>query len=546
MHLLLIQPPTQDFYDTDIRLAPLGLLYLASSMQKHHPRIKVTIRDYHHNHSPKTIPLPKELQYLKRYWGQYDNSPFCGFHHYYHFGASFEQICADITSLAPDVVGISSLFTPYFDQVVTLTKIIKQINPKIIVLVGGTHVSCCPQEVLGLSTIDYIIRGEGERPLIEFFDFLAQEKTIDNVANLGYLQNSKIVLNPIKDNFPLEEIPIPDWSRVGQYLLRKQPMAFMLTSRSCPHLCDFCSVHVTFGPHYRRRSVDSIFTEITELYQQGIRIIDFEDDNLTFYRTEMKELCRRLIAHFAPGEMEFVAMNGISYLGLDRELLRLMRQAGFSQLNLSLVSNNLKLNRQHSRPHSLKKYLEIIQEAAQLGFQLVCYQILGLPDETLDSMLDTIALNATLPVLLGASPFYLTPGTPITAKFPPLNSTDYMKSRLSALCWETKHLTRDQLYTLFILCRIINFIKRFDGHQNITEILIKKTSNYRENIGLVQLEKLFSENKLYFVAKDHWTPNTAFDISLAQQLFRRIPYINTLKGNRIRNDLTSSKYPSTL
>ena len=117
-------------------------------------------------------------------------------------------------------------------------------------------------------------------------------------------------------------------------------MTFMITSRSCPHKCSFCSVHTTFGIDYRRRSLEHVLEEIELRYSQGYRVVDFEDDNLTYYKHTFKELCRRLIARFPYREIEFVAMNGISYLSLDEELLELMFQAGFSRLNLALVSSD--------------------------------------------------------------------------------------------------------------------------------------------------------------------------------------------------------------
>ncbi|MBK9040319.1 MAG: hypothetical protein IPL83_14350 [Bdellovibrionales bacterium] len=64
--------------------------------------------------------------------------------------------------------------------------------------------------------------------------------------------------------------------------------------------------------------------EIELRYEQGYRVIDFEDDNLTFYKDEMKRLCGALIERFPNREMQVVAMNGISYLSLDDELLELM------------------------------------------------------------------------------------------------------------------------------------------------------------------------------------------------------------------------------
>jgi len=106
-------------------------------------------------------------------------------------------------------------------------------------------------------------------------------------------------------------------------------------------------------------------------------------------------------------------MNGISYLSLDREILELMKKAGFRNLNISLVSANADVLARLKRPHTLSKYLDVVNQAHELGFDIVSYQILGLPYESTEDMIDTMALMAALPVLIGASIFYLTPGCPI-------------------------------------------------------------------------------------------------------------------------------------
>src|SRR4029077_7963976 len=147
----------------------------------------------------------------------------------------------------------------------------------------------------------------------------------------------------------------------------------------------FCSVHTTFGTDYRCRALDNVLEEIELRYRQGYRVIDFEDDNLTFYKNTFKELCRRLIARFPQREMQFVAMNGISYLSLDDELLELMSAAGFSHLNLALVSSDKAVRETTKRPHTLQSYLKVVHKAHQLGFKIVSYQILGLPNESLES-----------------------------------------------------------------------------------------------------------------------------------------------------------------
>ena len=59
MKVLLIQPPVQDFYDTDVRLQPIGLCYLKAAVKKHIPDIDVIIKDYHGGCGRRTVAIPK-------------------------------------------------------------------------------------------------------------------------------------------------------------------------------------------------------------------------------------------------------------------------------------------------------------------------------------------------------------------------------------------------------------------------------------------------------------------------------------------------------
>ena len=167
MRVLLIQPPVQDFYDTDVRLQPIGLCYLKAAVNAHLPDIDIIVKDYHSGAGRKTVAIPKELRYLTEYYGVADKSPFSTFHRYYHFGKSFEAIEEEIALLKPDVVGISSLFTPYFREALEVAARVKKRSNAIVVM-GGSHASAVPESLLASAHVDYVIRGEGERPFVEF------------------------------------------------------------------------------------------------------------------------------------------------------------------------------------------------------------------------------------------------------------------------------------------------------------------------------------------------------------------------------------------
>lgn len=536
--LLLLQPPIQDFYDTDIRLQPIGLCYLKAAVQKFLPEFHVVVKDYHQGWGRRTLPLPKELAYLRSYYAHPDKSPFSTFHHYYHFGAAFETIAQEAAAEQPDLVGISALFSPYYREVLECAQAIKQ-TLNVPIIAGGAHVSADPAGMLRQDDIDFVIRGEGERPLVEFLQAWRAQAGYEHVPNLGFKKQGNLVFNPLAPNYPLDELPIPDFADFPpeRYLFERRPLCFLLTSRGCPYHCAFCSVHLTFGETYRQRSVDLIFQEILQRYAAGYRVFDFEDDNLTFDAAAMQCLCEKLIAHFPAGALQLLAMNGLSYLDLDAELLALMKRAGFSHLNLSLVSADPETRRRLHRPHALDHYLNIVQAGALLQFQMVSYQILGLPQERLESMIDTLVSNAGLPVLIGASIFYLTPHAPIAEDFPVLTPDDVFRARSTAMAIATPDCTRDDLFTLFLTARIINFFKGLalpKASVALAEALAAaEQQGGRTALGAAVFRKLFEDQTLCAVTGNTWQPIQRFRPELFFRIWAKMQQIRTQEGKLI-------------
>src|ERR1044072_9898021 len=68
LKVLLVQPPVQDFYDTDVRLQPIGLAYLKAAVKKHLASVEIMIKDYHGGCGRRKIALPGELRDLVEYY----------------------------------------------------------------------------------------------------------------------------------------------------------------------------------------------------------------------------------------------------------------------------------------------------------------------------------------------------------------------------------------------------------------------------------------------------------------------------------------------
>ncbi len=505
--ILLIQPWIEDYYMTNCRIQPIGLAYLAGSLQEKFRNLNIKIYDALAGGEKRTIAWPKEFSYLKRYYGHPDSSPFSLFHQFYRFGKSSDTIIHDLKDENPFLIGISSLFTPYYRQSLDLASICKTLFPKIPIVMGGSHATMHPQTLLRpykkKIVCDYIIPGEGEEKLGELVDNLLGEKPFSELTQVVtqndkssesqfHLEPTENLINEIKKKTDtLRKLPCPAFTGLNpaDYTYNQKLMTFLITSRSCPHRCTFCSIHSVFGTTYVTRTAEAIFSEIKERYNQGIRHFDIEDDNFTVNKKEIHRLLDMIINENLP--ITFTAMNGLSYISLDRSIIQKMKLAGFSSLNLSLVSSDKLVLEFTDRPHTVDKFLNILAIAESLDLRVTAYFIMGMPKQSIKEIWNTLLTLAKCRCLIGASPFYFTPESPIhrlEKNNPSIHLASdkhgdpYFAARLTVMDLECNEFDRDDIFTLFKLTRVFNYIKRgIDLGYSETDIFFEPAFNILNN-----------------------------------------------------------------
>jgi hypothetical protein len=152
-------------------------------------------------------------------------------------------------------------------------------------------------------------------------------------------------------------------------------------------------------------------------------------------------------------------------------------------------------------------------------------------------MIQTLAFNAQLPVLLGASPFYRTPNSPI-ARGLCLDETDFVKARLTALAIETAHFTRDDIYSLFVTTRIINFLKglALPATTPLRSLIGAKVAPAPAAVGLLLLKHLLTTGRLYLRTRQGLVENRKFRGDIFQRVLAGMKFIACQNGQAISID----------
>ncbi len=430
MKVLLVQPPLEDFYATAIRLYPLGLLYAAAVLEK--AGCTVEIQDCLSPLRKRRIPIPEDFAYLEPFMG----NP-CFFKGYYRFGMDTDGIVRRVKDLAPDIIGVSSQFTAYYQSVEELVRLVKR-SSRSPVFIGGNHATAFPEEIRQRTPeIDDVLIGPAEDCLPEYLERrglpVRQEK-----PNWTQLRPAHHLLNP------------PD------YKIGKRNYVSLTASRGCPFRCDFCSVHRMFGGSISYRPVESVLDEMRWNYlQKNVRIFNFEDDNLSYDREWFWEFLRAVKEDPLLQDVELTAMNGLCSSTLGESLLPSMVQAGFRRLNLSFVTQSRDLKSEYHRPLEGRDFESFIRAAQKLELFVTVYVIIGLPGQTFEEVKDSIDYLSSLGVLVGPSVFYIPPASPLYERLslPPSVKDNWNLYRSSAFAVETDYLSCGQLVELFVYAR---------------------------------------------------------------------------------------------
>jgi len=459
--ILLIQPPIRDFYLTTKRTIPYGLLSIASVLIQN--GVSVDFFDGLATGKSRILDFPEEMAYLKRFYGKPDLSPFALFHHFRHFGYSFETLGKVARESGAYLVGISSLFTAYSETAIKSAETVKTFHPNCKIVLGGHHPTALPGESMENGAVDFLIRGEGEAAMPALADAIRKGKDLKDIPGIVFRRkDGSLHVSPPAVMTDLDEYPLPamDFVKQSFYQRKKSGSSVIVTSRGCPMKCSYCSVGA-FGPPYRRRGVDSVVKEMeTAVVKHNVRFIDFEDENLCLEKKWFLQLLFETKKRLGSYDIELRAMNGIFPPSLDEEMIYEMKSSGFKTLNLSLGSTSKAQLERFSRPDVRGSLEQAVFIAEKIGLETVCYIIAGAPGQSSSGTVNDLLYLAKRNTIAGVSMFYPSPGSP-----------DFEKCRKKGILPEKFSLMRSSAFpisqstnrveaaTILRLGRILNFIK---------------------------------------------------------------------------------------
>lgn len=302
----------------------------------------------------------------------------------------FESMIGEILKQNADYIGISINSSNQIIAGLTLANMLKT-KTKAHISIGGNHFGRVADAIEKHKEFfdlfcDSISLEEGEIPVYKLAQYVNKEIPIEEVPNLMYLKDGKVVQNKIIEPLKLNDMKMPSLKGYDfkKYFTPEIVIPFQ-TSRGCYwRKCSFCDHD--FGMCYNIKDINKLIDEI-KYFKENYGITKFEFIDEAISPSYMKAMCERFIEENL--NIEFFCDARLE-TGFSKEILELAAKAGLKMVLWGYESGSKKIMDLINKGIDVDRRLDILRDARSAGIFNFAFIFFGFPAETKEDAMMTI------------------------------------------------------------------------------------------------------------------------------------------------------------
>ena len=330
-----------------------------------------------------------------------------------------EKVRQKLEEYRPQLVGVTCV-TMNYPLATEMLKVCKKVDPGVVTVIGGPHVSFALEDTLLKSPwIDAVVIGEGDQTVVELARAVAGGGSIAGVAGIAFAGDGVVVRTesrPLIQDIDGLALPARHLIPLVRYYALGTPCT-VITSRGCPYGCLFCSASRMFGRKVRYRTPGLVVDEIEGIKRDfSFREINIVDDTFTVNHDHVREICEEILRR----NLDIIWTVYARVDNMTEELVALMKRAGCRMMLFGIESADegiLKTIGKGITPDVMRRGAKIATDA---GLEVFSSFIIGLPGENADTILKSRSfaaeINETYGVQYGYHMLSPLPGTDLYEK----------------------------------------------------------------------------------------------------------------------------------
>ena len=300
-------------------------------------------------------------------------------------------------------IGISAITSNQIRDGLNFAEQVRTLNKNITIIWGGWHPSLMPEQTIAHKNVDIVVVGQGEESFLVLVEYLANKTSLNNVPNLLYKDNNKIVKTQIKHlsafnlTTPIEKsyayVNVEDYI---QPMWGSKRVVGYESSRGCPWRCRFCSVGSLYNGKWNCLNAERVVNGIEYLYaKHHIDAIHFFDNNF-FVNQERVLQISRLIKE-RDMKMRWDGTSTVDqFLGFTDSYIAQLKESGFYRVIIGVESGDEEVLAHINKRHRNKQVVELVKKCSNAGIQASLSFMVGFPWNPEKDFNETIKLIEAL------------------------------------------------------------------------------------------------------------------------------------------------------
>ncbi|MGD9761780.1 MAG: DUF4080 domain-containing protein [Candidatus Izemoplasmatales bacterium] len=286
---------------------------------------------------------------------------------------------------SPEIVGFSC-YIWNITLILEIVESLKTANPECIIILGGPEVSYEYDSYLKTQLADYIIINEGEISFNMLIKSLTEQRPLNEIPNLSYLKEGKIVRNTSSVILNLNSLNSPYYFDFDILDIPKK-VQYVELSRGCPYQCSYCLASLEKG--LRFFNIENVFTIIDYLVDKGAKTIKFLDRSFNANKKLALDFFKTLVDKDYKNTVFQFEINGDV---LDQKIIDYLVEnlkKDYVRFELGVQSTNDLVNQSINRFQNTNVLVNNIKSLQKSNVILHLDLIAGLPHEDLLSFKNT-------------------------------------------------------------------------------------------------------------------------------------------------------------
>jgi len=282
----------------------------------------------------------------------------------------------------PLCFGISAMVSYQIQDGALFSEAAHRVFPEVPVVWGGWFPTILPDIAIAHSSVDILVRGQGEVSFANLVEILAAGSDLSAVEGITYKRNGRVLANPDRKPVDPNTLPPVDYSLldVSQSTL-EDGLTNYVSSTGCPYRCKFCDVQLVFGKKWMALSAERVLMDMEHLVRHyRIHTVDFYDDNFFVRRDRLREVMKGLISKKL--DIRWIANARVDqFLRLDPEDIALIRKAGCRVLTFGAESGNQKTLDFLQKGTRVEQIEEVARRLREQDIEVRFNFLVGIPRE---------------------------------------------------------------------------------------------------------------------------------------------------------------------